>query len=67
MLHYPPVNDKCKESGFIEIFKEYNIEKVVYGHLHGISKDKVFEGKVDGIEYILTSCDYLDFKPTRIL
>lgn len=67
MLHYPPTNDKCRESGFIEILKEYNVEKVIYGHLHGISKEKVFEQEVDGIEYILTSCDYLDFKPIKIL
>lgn len=67
MLHYPPTNDKCRESGFIEILKEYNVEKVIYGHLHGISKEKEFEQEVDGIEYILTSCDYLDFKPIKIL
>lgn len=67
MLHYPPTNDKCRESGFVEIFKEYNVERVIYGHLHNVSKDKVLEEDVDGIEYILTSCDYLDFKPIKII
>ncbi len=67
MLHYPPTNDKIKESEVIDIFKEYNVSKVIYGHLHGVSKERVFEGNIDNIEYILTSCDYLDFKPTRIL
>ena len=35
MIHYPPTNDKFEESDFVKIFKEYNVEKVIYGHLHG--------------------------------
>lgn len=67
MIHYPPMNEKLVESGFVEIFKEYNIEKVVYGHLHGPSLTKALNGEKDGIEYILTSGDYLDFNPIKIL
>lgn len=68
MIHYPPTNDKFEESEFVRIFKEYNVEKVIYGHLHGPAlKGKIFEGNVDGIEYILTSADYLDFMPKRII
>lgn len=67
MVHYPPTNDKFEESEFIKIFKEYDVEKVIYGHLHGPSlKCKLYEGHIDGIEYILTSADYLDFMPKRI-
>ncbi|KAJ49339.1 hypothetical protein BD780_004082 [Clostridium tetanomorphum] len=66
MLHYPPINDKCDGTEFIEIFREYNVQIVVYGHLHDVNKDKVFEGNKDGIQYMLTSCDYLDFKPIRL-
>lgn len=68
MMHYPPVNDKFEESDFIKIYKEYNVEKVIYGHLHGpVLRGKLFVGTIDGIEYILTSADYLDFKPLKIL
>lgn len=67
MIHYPPMNEKLVESGFVEIFKEYNVEKVVYGHLHGPSLTKALSGKRDGIEYIVTSGDYLDFNPIKIL
>lgn len=67
MIHYPPMNEKSLESGFIEIFKEYNIEKVIYGHIHGPSLAKALNGVLDGIEYILTSGDYLDFNPIKIL
>lgn len=67
MIHYPPMNETLIESGFVEIFKEYNVEKVIYGHLHGPSLAKALNGKKDGIEYILTSGDYLDFNPIKIL
>lgn len=67
MLHYPPINDKNSSSEFLSICEQYNVEKVIYGHLHGVSKEKVFEGSRNGIEYILTSCDYLDFNPIKIL
>lgn len=67
MLHYPPMNEKMLESGFVQIFKEYNVEKVVYGHLHGPSLGKALNGVLDHIEYIITSGDYLDFDPIKIL
>lgn len=67
MIHYPPMNEKLVESGFVEIFKEYSVEKVVYGHLHGPSLTKALNGEKDDIEYILTSGDYLDFNPIKIL
>lgn len=68
MLHYPPTNDKFEESEFIKIIKEYEVEKVIYGHLHGPSLyGNLLDGYRDGTEYILTSADYLNFDPKRIL
>lgn len=68
MIHYPPTNEKFEPSAFTEIFKEYNIEKVIYGHIHGVSKNsKLLQGEIDGIEYIFTACDYIDFDPITIL
>lgn len=67
MLHYPPTNEKFEESEFIRLFKEYKVKKVIYGHLHGYALKNVFEGIYDGIEYILASADYLNFKPKLIL
>ncbi|ERI92574.1 Ser/Thr phosphatase family protein [Clostridiales bacterium oral taxon 876 str. F0540] len=66
MVHYPPTNEKFNETEFIRIFKEYGVEKVIYGHLHGPALSKVMVGNVDGIEYILTSADYIDFNPIKI-
>lgn len=67
MVHFPPVNDRFEESDFTQIFKEYGVEKVIYGHLHGPSLKKVYEGEHDGIDYIVTSCDYINFEPIKIL
>lgn len=66
MIHYPPVNDKFQESDFTRIFEEYNVEKVIYGHLHGPSLKNVFQGDFNGVEYIVTSCDYINFDPIKI-
>ncbi|WP_138205511.1 metallophosphoesterase [Haloimpatiens lingqiaonensis] len=67
MLHYPPTNDKFQNTEIIDMLKEYEVEKVVYGHLHGPSLKRLFQGNIDGIEYIVTSADYLDFNPIKIL
>ena len=67
MLHYPPTNEKFEESGFVEILKEYEVEKVINGHLHGPSLSRVLNGMRDGIEYIMTSADFIDFNPKFIM
>lgn len=67
MIHYPPTSEKREESEFVKLFKEYEVEKVIYGHLHGPSLANVLNGEMDGIEYIMTSCDYINFNPKLIL
>jgi len=67
MLHYPPTNEKFEESEFIKIIKQYKVEKVIYGHLHGpVLSGNLLVGYFDEVEYILTSADYLDFNPKKI-
>ncbi|MDB1953623.1 metallophosphoesterase [Clostridium tertium] len=67
MIHYPPMNEKRENSAFTNLFKEYGVKKVIYGHLHGPSLGNVLNGEHEGIEYLMTSCDFLDFDPKRIL
>lgn len=65
VFHFPPVfNDYiCNE--FIEILHEYDIKRCYFGHIHGIYKiPETF--RFEGIEFTLTSADYLDFKPLLI-
>ena len=67
MIHYPPTNDKYESSGFTDIFEEFGVAKVIYGHLHGPSLSRVLNGEKNGVEYIMTSCDYINFDPVKIL
>lgn len=66
MIHYPPTNEQFNSTEFMEIFKEYGVGRVIYGHLHGPSLNKVMVGEIEGIEYILTSADYINFNPIKI-
>lgn len=68
VLHYPPFT----ESGYVNegisaLFKKYNVKKCIYGHLHGLGLSKAKEGVEDGVEYILTSADFLEFTPKEII
>lgn len=68
MVHYPPTNEKFEDSAFINIFKEFGVNKVIYGHLHGMAlKGKLLNEERDGIDYKLTSCDFINFDPIKIL
>lgn len=67
MIHYPPTNETFQDSPFTDLFEEYGVEKVIYGHLHGTALKRVMTGERKGTEYILTSCDYIDFTPVRIM
>lgn len=67
MIHFPPFNVKREDSLFTDLFEQFKVDKVVYGHLHGK------ECKVDlrlnkrGIEYYLTSCDQVSNTLVEIL
>lgn len=67
MTHFPPFDATYKENDFTKLFKEHNIDKVVYGHLHGdVCRASTYR-KIDGIEYYLTACDQLNNVLARIL
>ena len=67
-LHYPPTNILEKTSPFTEIAEKYKVSAVVYSHCHGESRfgDSI-RGKFHGIEYMLVSGDYLNFRPAMVL
>ncbi|NLX70555.1 MAG: hypothetical protein GX024_06615 [Clostridiales bacterium] len=67
LLHYPPFDEKGAENQLAQLLKEYPVSHVVFGHLHGASLNCVTEGYIDGINYHLVSCDYLDFDPKLII
>jgi len=67
MIHFPPFNTKIEDSGFTQLFEEYKVDKVVYGHIHESSGKMVRKIVKNGVEYYLTSCDYLEMKPLLLI
>lgn len=63
MMHYPPFSEKRTPSRFTELFEQYGISHVVYGHLHGEANRYAFEGERNGVTYHCVAADKLDFSP----
>lgn len=65
-LHYPPAyaEDKCQE--IIDILKEYHIDTVFHGHIHGKGFNRSI-GECEGIKLKLISSDCIDFTPYFIV
>ncbi len=66
MLHYPPLYPNSSSRDLLDLLKSYGVKKCVYGHLHGPAFKDAVEGRVEGIEFILTSSDRLGFNPVRL-
>ena len=66
LIHYPPFNVHREPSAFTDIFENYGVDVVVYGHLHGknVRADKLVEK--NGVKYYLTSCDQVENKLTEV-
>ena len=67
-MHYPPFNSYEElEFSYINLMKKYNVNKCIYGHLHGESAHKeTIEKIIDNIEFKLVSCDYTDFNLIKL-
>lgn len=66
-LHYPPIYGNSISNEIVEILKEYNVKKCYYGHVHGASMIRgSFNGKYEGINFKLISCDALSFIPLLV-
>ena len=61
MMHYPPLYELERDTGFTRLFERYQVSTVVYGHLHGAGIRAGFNGVQQGVRYMLTSCDSLGF------
>ncbi len=61
MLHFPPFLESAAPTGFTQMLSEYGVRFAVYGHLHGASTARAFNGELDGVRYALVSCDALGF------
>lgn len=67
MTHYPPIGLHLAATMASELLEKYHIDLCVFGHLHSIPPGKAPFGTRHGVKYVLTSCDYLEFKPLKLL
>lgn len=68
LTHYPPIGLDLKPSRASQLFEKWNVDTVVFGHLHGIRSECVnLFGQARGVNYILGSCDYLNCAPIQII
>lgn len=66
MTHYPPVGANLAPSRTSALLEKYHIDCCLFGHLHNVRDGSLPFGKARGVEYILTSADYIDFKPVKV-
>jgi predicted phosphohydrolase len=66
MVHYPPIGADLKPSRASEMLEAAGVNICVFGHLHSVRPGQKLFGTKNGIEYHLTSCDWLDFKLLKI-
>lgn len=66
LFHFPPFNSKREDNEFTQLFEKFNVDVVVYGHLHGkdVRSDKLIVK--NGIKYYLTSTDQINHDPVEI-
>ena len=66
MIHYPPFLDR-HPTEFARRIAAAGAAACVYGHLHRPQDwASATQGLVDGVDYQLTSCDYLGFGPVVV-
>lgn len=67
MTHYPPIGADLNPSRTSTLLEKYKVEACAFGHLHNINSGSLPFGTSRGVNYILCSADYIDFKPVRVL
>lgn len=67
VMHYPPYAQDKEPTLFTEIIDKYSPKCVVFGHIHSQKMAKALKGEINGIDYIMSACDSIDFSPIRIL
>lgn len=67
MMHYPPLSEADRDTGFTELLGAYRVDRVVYGHLHGAALRGAFRGEHRGVVYQQVSSDGIGFEPARVM
>lgn len=66
MTHFPPFNYRLEDNEMLKLFEKYQVNVVVFGHLHNYDKKQKLQFQRNGINYYLTSCDLVENKLVEI-
>ena len=66
MVHYPPIGALLEDSRVSKLLEKYQVDVCVFGHLHNVKNASLPFGEKNGVRYVLTACDYVDFMPVKI-
>lgn len=67
MTHYPPISADLKDSKVSKLLEKHGIDICIFGHLHNLKRERKMFGQKNNVKYILTSADYINFNPIKIL
>lgn len=67
MTHYPPISADLQPSLTSAILEKHRIDICVFGHLHNLQRGLDLFGEKNGVKYYLTACDYMEFRPLKLL
>jgi hypothetical protein len=65
-LHYPPLYQGYQCPEILDMLDKYHVETCCYGHLHGPTIRRRWEGTRNWTDFSLISADYLGFVPKKI-
>jgi len=64
--HFPPLYAEGAETPFSKLIESRKPKHCIYGHLHGPSIPSGFVGMHNGVNYVLASCDAVEFCPLLV-
>jgi uncharacterized protein len=66
MTHYPPIGADLAPSRASQLLEAYGVHYSIFGHLHNLRSSALLFGVRGGVHYVLTSADFLGFKPYHL-
>lgn len=67
LMHFPPFLQNEQSTKFTDLLEKYNVNFVVFGHIHKNLSGYKFKTIKNNITYFLSSCDLLDNKLVEIV
>ncbi len=65
-MHYPPLLKDFRQNPMTELLEREEITRCYFGHLHKSGSQNAFTGTQNGVKYILTAADFLEFMPILV-